>query len=87
MGPQIMEIVEGTHRPSSDGTVSLDMSVIMNYPKGSVERGITGTLEKRLCLVGVIHYWDRIAQTGYDGDMILVDYESHLGPNIQTRCR
>lgn len=88
MGDEVMRVVEGTYRQKQDGEVEIDM-LVKKRVKGEhpeLEQRIVGTLEERRCLAGQVQYQDHLTGKRYLGDMILVDYCSHLGEDVPTWC-
>ena len=89
MGEEIMKLVDGTYSVKPNGNVMIDMRVrkkVAGSVADDVEQTIQGTLEMRSCLAGRVRYQDPITGQHHEGDMILVDYLSHLGDEVATWC-
>jgi hypothetical protein len=80
----VMKLVEGTYQYDGDSKVEIDMLVKKHIPGESadLEQRIVGTLEKRRCFAGQVEYQDHLTGKRYLGDIILVDYCSHLGDDV-----
>ncbi|MCK4793621.1 MAG: hypothetical protein KAV87_58370 [Desulfobacteraceae bacterium] len=88
MEDEVMRLVNGIYTPKQDRKVEINMlvskKVTGEHPE--LEQTIVGTLEQRHCLAGQVQYQDHLTGKRYFGDMILVDYSSHLGEDVKTWC-
>ncbi|MBU4272685.1 MAG: hypothetical protein KKA28_12560, partial [Planctomycetes bacterium] len=84
----LLSVIEGRIAQQQGNKVKVDMSIRKNIVIPQLEQKqeiteldqrITGLLERRSCLAGLVQYHDPISGKVYSGDMILVDYASHLG--------
>ena len=84
----VIELVEGSYKQKGRSRVKIDMlvkkRVTGEYPE--LQQTIQGILEERRCLAGQVEYNDHLTGDNYVGDMILVDYCSHLGDDVATWC-
>ena len=84
----VIELVEGSYEQKGHARVKIDMlvkkRVTGEHPE--LHETIRGTLEERRCLAGQVEYRDHLTGKHYVGDMILVDYCSHLGDDVAIWC-
>jgi len=85
---EIMKLKNGNYSVKSNGDVVINMEVRKKV-SGSIShvtQKIKGTLKRTNCLAGRITYEDPITNLSYEGDMILVEYLSHLGDKVTKWC-
>jgi hypothetical protein len=83
---EVMQLVDGTYEPKGESKVAIEM-LVKKKVRGEhpeLQQTIVGILEKRHCLVGQVKYQDYLTGKSYFGDMILVNYSSPLGEEIEA---
>lgn len=79
MNGRVLELVSGTYE-ITQGNVEIDL-IVNKYDKRLqkvVQQTITGLLQPTRCYAGQVTYENNDTGDKYGGDMILVDYKSHL---------
>ncbi len=88
MGNKVMQLVSGSYSPKGQSRVKIEMLVRKKVTgqHSELQQTVVGTLEARRCLAGQVEYKDPLTGRSHIGDMILVDYCSHLEDDILAWC-